>query len=310
MDFKKKKLISQKLNVHFFIVALAIAVGVYIALADSGKYISKLDILLLPKNEKTAIQIDKIRGNIFVIFEKTSELEDVTVKIEENDTLINIESKKYDRSEAMGISKKASQEIINIASKYYSVKSDLDLRIVKGDIQKNKNNIFIIIFLSAILGGIISFIVQFIVDIVESSATDFMKKRKDASDVSRDIEEMLMKNKSKIEELSYSPEKEEVDFVRYPVSEVTEIKDESVREHKMEANFKKASSPQNLPVESFNDLEDNSVEEVGTIPGSLPFEVIDEEVQVSSIPKILGEQNEEPTEEEYRERLNQLLKGE
>lgn len=310
MDFKKKKLISQKLNVHFFIVALAIAVGVYIALADSGKYISKLDILLLPKNEKTAIQIDKIRGNIFVIFEKTSELEDVTVKIEENNTLINIESKKYDRSEAMGISKKASQEIINIASKYYSVKSDLDLRIVKGDIQKNKNNIFIIIFLSAILGGIISFIVQFIVDIVESSATDFMKKRKDASDVSRDIEEMLMKNKSKIEELSYSPEKEEVDFVRYPVSEVTEIKDESVREHKMEANFKKASSPQNLPVESFNDLEDNSVEEVGTIPGSLPFEVIDEEVQVSSIPKILGEQNEEPTEEEYRERLNQLLKGE
>jgi hypothetical protein len=307
MRFNKKETVYRKFNIHFFIIAIAIAVSIYIVLADGGKYTSKSNILLLPKNEKTAVQIDKIRVNLITIFKKTSKIEEDVINVKNEGTLISIEVKRYNKSESVKLSNKTSQEIINIASKYYSVKNDLDLKILKEETKKSENNIFVIILLSIVAGGVISFIIQMAVSVAEKLAVNFMKKRKDTSNIARDIEDVLMKNKSKIEELSYAPKRKENVVAEIPMEEVLE--EEAAYE--TETNFKKASSPQNLPIESFENLENNVIEDDISTPNNLPLETISEiETQESLGTDDSQDSAKEPTEEEYRERLNQLLKGE
>jgi len=296
MKFDTKNSIKQKFSVHFFIVAVSIAIGVYILLAENGKeYIVNSEILLLPKNEKVALQLDKVRENIVLIFHKSNkfekiyEKENISLITKKENSFITVEVRSYNLEDSTKISKIASREVVNVASKYYNTKTELGIRIIDRKVsEKIKSNFFFILSISIAIGIISSFIIQFLIGIIEGSAVKFSKNKKKRINISRDIESMLMKNKSKIEELSYSPAKKEI--VETASSEIS-----SEEKIKMKPNFKKASSPQNLPIESFENLENDVLEDVDN--------------QKFLEPEPDQDLTGEPAEEEYKERLNQLLRG-
>ncbi|MDD3497976.1 MAG: hypothetical protein PHH24_00525 [Candidatus Moranbacteria bacterium] len=291
-----------KPDINFFIVALAVAAGIFVVLLDSGKYFSNIDLLLIPKNEKTAFQIDKIRNNLVHIFEKKNERPEAELKIRDGDSILSIETESYIGSEAVSQAEKTSQEIINIASIYYNVKNDLDIRIIRGGTRKAESGIFIIALASVLIGGLISFCIQIVLNYLENSAYIFLKRKKEAPDTSRGIENMLIKNRSKIENLSGAFSKGYADE-KFP-TEKSGVEP---------VYFKKAAFPQNLPMEiSEQSKQSQRIEETESVPGNLPFEVMEEPEGSGRYfdEKLPEESSEEPTEEEYKRRLNQLLKGE
>lgn len=307
-----KKLILQRLNIHFFVIAITIAIGVFVATMGNSKYVVDLDMILLPKNEKTAVQVDQIRGNLVTLFEKNNSFKGVSVKTRNDNTLISIQSKDRAKKDAIKTASEVSRGIVDTASKYYHVKNDLDIRIVRGEAKKDQRNVFIVVLISIVAGGILSFLIQLIIGVGENAIVKFIQKKKKVFSISKNIESVLKKNRSKIQELSYFSKKREPAVELFPEEEaMAEINDLPADvSDEIEAGFKKAASPQNLPMEAFNDLDGSSLGDVqsATVPDNLPFEVADSgEAQSSQAPDA---SNGEPTDEEYRERLNQLLKGE
>lgn len=296
---KKRKI---RLDVNFFIIALAVAAGVYVALLDSGKYLSGIDLLLIPKNEKTAIQIDKIRNNLVHIFDRKNGETEAEIKFRDSDSILSIEARNYIKSEAMDQVEKTAREIINTASLYYDVKSDLDIRIIRGETRKTEVNVFAVVLAGILAGAMVSFVIQIFLNYLEDLAHILFKKRKRTSDASRVIESMLMKNRAKIEKLSGLPAR---DYASEKPSE--EMKQEEA------GYFKKAVYPHNLPFEEPEEsgrMEKSELAE--SVPRNLPFQAIEEpEDNGQHFDENMPEASrEEPTEEEYKRRLNQLLKGE
>jgi|GEM_PF-2285136 hypothetical protein len=328
MKYRGEKNKSRVINIHFFVVAMAIAAGVYVSFLDMGKYTSKVDILLIPKNEKIAYHLDKIEGNLITIFRsKNNNLNQVTLDKGKEDSILSIGVENYSKKYALAESKKISQEIIEISSRYYNIKKDLDLRIVNSHIERNESSKLFISLISIFIGLGLSFVAQLLVSFVEDLINIFIKKKEKSSDISRGIEGMLSKNRSKIEKLSYFPKadrdnnQEKKDDDVYSQKDSEEY-DESLREDSQEEkedrvvdseeevdyNFKKAPHPHDLPAEETNDNDEVNKE---SVPGNLPFEPINDDVKEGGYEKesekdfSLGDK--EPTDDEYRKRLNELL---
>lgn len=309
MKFDAEKSLSKVFNVHFFVVALAIAIGVYIFLSSKGNYVSSVDILLLPKSEKTAVQIDKVKENILLVFKKNrvkrKAVDRVDAKFYEGSTVINLKSESSSLEDAGDISAEAITEFTGIASKYYNIKNDLDLRIIDSATYKKNGNVFLSIFSGIAIGLAVSFIIQLAVEIIEKSSRNFLENKKNESILAKDIKGVFIKNKAKIEKLSFPAHFTERRS-RLPEFDFSQKKNNE--EFIIPDNFKKASSPQNLPVEKIED----SLVPTDIAPSNLPFEIIEEpkEELVKNTETDSIQKEKEPTEEEYRKRLNQLLAGE
>ena len=95
MEDNLKKLITKKINAYFVFVAFAFAVSAYVLLLDnSGSYQAEVDILVSPKSETMAVQIDKIKRNIIVLSGMWKILKDISKQFKKlriiSETILNI----------------------------------------------------------------------------------------------------------------------------------------------------------------------------------------------------------------------------
>lgn len=318
---REKKWVMQRLNAYFLFIAVAFGISAYLLLVDNSReYWAKVNILVSPKNTKTAIHLDKVRENIFVITEKNNLLEkEVSIKKNNADSLIEIQVSGKSEAKTSSLMEKSARDLLDSISRYYDVKNDLNLEIVSQEAQVKIANKGLILLESVAIGLILSFLVQLLLDLMEKTILLLVSRKKiynkQKVQAKKELDNFFKLNREKIQKLTLSfPQKSE-EQKKTPVEKiikkdipVSRINPELFTERS--ARFKKASSPANLPIaeEDLNkivQLEARANTEP-FMPESMGISPVQEKEELIDTDE-LKEAFREPTEEEFKKRLNQLL---
>lgn len=261
--------------------------------------------------------------------------------------LIEIKSQGETREQSIESLNNSVKNFLNLFSQFYDIKNDLNLEIVSKETIRENNDKFFILFLSVIIGAILSLFVQFVISLVENTLVFFLKKRdidrKESAQAEKYLGDFLKINREKIQKLSSSSPligKTEIgakknDFslnhygARFDKIKVEDQIKKDVPEEQPFVYFKKAASPSNLPIaeddlnkivqierdeeikneqEILNELgiySENSLAGISTFKEDKKDELIQEKENNDEMSN--KDELEEPTEEEFKKRLNQLL---
>lgn len=325
--FDEKKPKRKIFSPYFFVITIIISVVFFLLLLDSSKkYQSEISIIVIPKSEKAAADSEHIVENLKIFPTKLSFYEklirdndnlrdnllnfsdgqkrniwnkDLEVRREEGSSIITIAIVKDDSEEARLISKAVTSNLLNIAGFYYDIKRDIDIRIVEGPIIRSFFSNWILIIISSIaIGIIISFLINFIFHL----SFDYLEKKRRETGIR--LRDTINEKKSKIkreETRKPSEEKavvykkiEEKKDIQYPISQTLS---------------KKASAPENLPFIDEEYFRSNIIKtSESTAPKTTTEKSLSEDTSKNK-EKEEAELHREPTQEEFKKRLNQLLRG-
>ncbi len=314
--------IVKKINTYFFLMTLALSISVYLwALDSSATYTSKIDIMLSPKNIKTSVYLDKAKENLVSIFRENININDsVTAITNKNNSLIRLEVNNENKQLALDLSQENLEKFIGFTSKYYDIRNDLEVEIVNRSIVKNRRSFLYLVTISVISGLVLSFMIQIFLDVADKLIAKPKKRtrKKEQNTIGKvqvNLKNILSFNKEKIRRLS----EDNLDEEKLP----EEIQEKEIVVNNKEANkgtgeenestdekmntllknrvvtFKRSSSPANLPtaLSSENDnIEKNN---------SSGFKIEKTEIKNGEESDI--NLSQEPTEEDFKKRLNQLL---
>lgn len=303
----KKLNITERKNLFYFIALSAILAisSIFLFLGNFKAYRTEISILLVPKSENAFVQTEQILENLSELPHQLSfydrllqnggivdaysgktqdqrkALWNKSLNIWRNDggsiITIGIDAKK--RSESLNISKLAVNTLFSSASKYYDVKKDIDLRVIDGPITRPVIESLAGLILAGLASGIVlAYIIIAVLQLIIGFIYGVSKK---------------------IQQKKVSVKKEDL-LPKLPSFEMNVKKTQAVvRQH---------GAPDNLPVAT----------------GQYPFSgesavqqdiaVEDEnahETSSNSQQRIMPDlsENTEPTEEELKKRLNQLIRG-
>jgi capsular polysaccharide biosynthesis protein len=304
---------SKKLNIweirnpFYFSLIAVVLTGVFflLFLSDFRFYRSEISIILIPKTERTSLQSDAIMENLVTLPKNLSFYEKILhdnpqlndslaaysqdekkirwnemIKIERVDgsSIIKLSVISRIKENSAVLAKYSTYTLFDTVAYYYNVNSDINLSIVEGPITNPfVKNWIRYIFLSLLMGLIVSLPVYWIFYLL----FDYLENRKQ-------IFHFPKFNFGNWQRLSADVPAKKYGFPNFS-------KKPELPPH--EGIVKKSPVPGNLPI---------------ALP-NLPTMPIQEEI----IPQIFSEKSEteeiieakEPTEEEYKKRLNQLLKG-
>ena len=291
-------------------MALALTISVYLWALDMGiTYTARADLMLMPKNIKTAVYLNDAKKNLETIFKESSNANDgIEISTFGENSLIRVEATDENKQLAIDLLRENLISFLGISSKYYDIKNDLSIEFVNRVVVKNRKSTSYLLLISVISGLGLSFLLQILLNTIERIAKKSKNKEVQTESVSNKIhynlKNILNLNKEKIEKLSedsISPKVETRKSKENQHKKGEENNDIEEMENK-QAVFKKASFPSNLPVASIEEEDNKKSSGFGehTIV-SKTSEGNDEKEDKS---------NEEPTEEEFKKRLNQLLSGE
>lgn len=316
-----KDYIVKKINAYFFLMTLALSISVYLWALDSGAtYTSKIDIMLSPKNIKTSVYLGKAKENLVYIFKENININDsVTVITNKSDSLIRLEVDNEKKQLALDLSQENLEKFIGFASKYYDIRNDLEVEIVNRSVVKNRKGFFYLIAVSVISGLILSFVIQIFLDTVDKFISKSKKRiggkeRNTIGKVQADLKSILSFNNEKIKRLSEDtldeekfPEEiqEKETIIKNKETDKSNNAENKIADEKVAtllgdrvAIFKRSSSPANLPTASF---ENENIEK----NDSSGFKIEEAEIKNDEGPDM--NLSQEPTEEDFKKRLNQLL---
>lgn len=318
------------------IIGTILSLASFWALSVNFKdYQSTVKILVISKSEKSSANHDRILNTIAELPKTLTFYEKLLAEnpeIKENRIYSSLDEKKEnwnsmikvsvnpedssiieltvisdDEKSSQIISNKSARNLFNITSNYYDVKNDIDLRIIEGPIVKDSlKNAFWLFLASILLGYSLAVIFQ---RLFVFAATDLDKlmmalrqgskknneapqeehdQKKDGSDLQNDTASDLENKKSQELKERETEELERLNkimqqdiypnFPEMPISEP-----------------KKASAPDNLPIADVDAFEIDKSEE--------------EDKEKSDMAIENEKSSHEPTPEEIRKRLNQLLRG-
>ncbi|EKE18945.1 MAG: hypothetical protein ACD_9C00189G0003 [uncultured bacterium] len=237
-------------------------------------------------------------------------------------------------NDAKQLSSKAARTLFDTIALYYDVKNDVDLRIIDGPITKSYvRGWYVLLFLSIIGGFALALVLDSFSAIgkqhLKRGGDIFMKnsffdfKKKTDIPAEKEIESLhslyeqqvppfIFKEEKKYHVPSESEQKkEEIDFEE-PSREDLRFQEMKKITKKMEPgkypNFpempvmekKKASAPDNLPIADESFFQEYGIDQ----------EPVEKEKDIDTREEKQEKDSQEPTPEELKKRLNQLLKGE
>ncbi|MFA6183471.1 MAG: hypothetical protein WC682_00020 [Parcubacteria group bacterium] len=325
MSNQLKNWIIKKINFYFLFIALAFTAGVYLLLLDnSTQYLAKVNILISPKNQKTAIYLDKVRKNIAVIAQKNNIFgtKKVTLNVNQGDSLIEIQTSGEDRARLNDLLDISSREFLDSSSLYYDVKNDLGMEIVSREFQPVVASRFLIFVESILIGIGLSFLIQVILDLIEKIILFGINNKKRYNkniQAKGDFSNFFKTNRERIQKLSSSPAtfsslenrmSHERSDEKNPVDKLigNKLFKEEVfgSDSEQQPRFKKASSPFNLPVAE-EDLSKIRPVEKEEIINDYSQNLVEAKNETEDFSDGLRDAFREPTEEDFKKRLNQLL---
>ncbi len=297
---------------------------IFIFLSQSVAYRSEMILLVVSKNEKIAVASEEIAGNLTEMVgtlffyekllrdnpgiedewadfskDKKKKLWNEKVKAfhQTGSTTFVVEITDKKQAQSNFLAKQSVAGLFNLAGRYYDIKTDIDLRILEGPITKMILRGWYWIVLSGILvGAFLSWLVQLFFLFIEKlfsvksalkfSSIKFPKIKKIGGGRKEDLEK-LIENYAEKDSAFFAP--------------------------KIKTKFRKSNPPINLPIASAIKEKDIQEEEDD-------IQVVQQEIEISAVKEaqigseqIKKENNNEvvsePTEEEFKKRLNQLLRG-
>ena len=307
---------------YFVVVAVIIFVSSLLIFLERYKtYESSVSIMFIPKSEKAASDSEHIIENLRILPTKLSFYEkmirdnygieddfsgfsddqksrawnkEIKIKREGKSSIVIATSEKNDQEAARKLSRAITSNLLNITGFYYDIKQDVDLRIVEGPVVKSyfKNWIYSTI-ISIVIAISLSIVVNYIVYFLSSL---FLAKKED---LEKRLEKLTLEKKLNIKreaEKLYAKREQEIISSRDKIAEKPEIKISS----------KTSSAPENLPFVDEDYFRNNIIKS-----GIIKEEPKKPEEKKEEIPeKEEINYHREPTQEELKKRLNQLLRGE
>ena len=336
-------------SAQVFIVGVILSMTFFLLSIDIFKtYYSSVTILVIEKSGVAVQGREEIVSNIAEfpkmlsfyesLLRNNSDVKDVTfgrsqdqrkklwnnmVSVErsrENSSLIKVSILANNESEADQLAKKIARNLFDTTSKYYDIKEDVDVRLVDGPISHSRISFwYLLIPISMLLGFSVAILLQYAFSQLQArfSVRNNFLKGKQFFDFKKDEILSTEKEITLLEEL-YKAEQADATIVSQEKNELPlEVQEMKRLTKKIEAdkypNFPempvrsaeaKVSAPDNLPIadDSFfmNSNPNVSQEKIA----SVEEEIVSQEESVEE-PKI-----HEPTPEELKARLNQLLRGE
>jgi capsular polysaccharide biosynthesis protein len=237
-----------------FLASLIILIGL---INLSRTYRSQVDVLIVPKNETTSKNISSILNNAKEI-PKTLSFYNEIISLndsvaDESEELPEYKRKAYweskvkteriddssiirltifdkDQSRAFNLSQEAGLEEARVMSRYYNIKTDIDVRISDGPIVNYgiKENVIFLILKSLLAGIIFGFLVALINLILEKIGIGSKKSSKKAG-----LHKLKFPEMKKEETKTIAFDKKPADFKKTTAIPILE---------------KKASAPENLPI--------------------------------------------------------------
>lgn len=326
--FHKNNIIEQeprKFSFYVFVIAFILSAVSFLFLIDNSKnYCTETSIILIPKSEKAAQDSEHIIENLKIfptklgfynkLLKDNSNIKDnffgfsdnqreqewnknLKIKREDKSSIIKISIKASDSEEAKYISDATISTLFSVISFYYNIKNDVDLRIIEGPtIHTEISNWFLITLLSLVIGTIISFLVNFISIFISNSLVKNGEKVK--SQFEKSFFKFNFESKKTIENIAVQ-KNETTKNIPAILKPSVEIK-------------KTSSAPQNLPGTPGNlSFIDEDYFRTTILKGGKPTEkTIEVKTENQKVPQESASADQEPTQEELKRRLNQLLRGE
>jgi len=320
--FLKKIKANVKIDGYFIFlwIIFAFTVG-FVLTMQAVSYRSEMTVLVIPKNEKIAASSSEVAGNLagmsetLFFYEKLLQnnpsLNDdwtllskderkkmwnekiKTIHKPESTTLV-IRITDRSQSKASFIAKQATDTLFKVASRYYDIKNDVDLRIVEGPITEVVlYGWYWVILLSLLIGAFLSWLVQLFFIFIEKILSNKPSLRFPVIKIP-EIKKSEKNQKEELEKLIEGYAEKETNFF-------------AVKEG---LKFRRNNPPENLPIAFFNKSEDDV-----NFPAEIQDEVIVEMQPIALTDTLENKKEEddvivpEPTAEDFKKRLNQLLKG-
>lgn len=296
---KNKRRANILLSPYFFVLAVILTVTFGLLLLSNFQTDkSDISVLIIPKSESASFQIDQIMENLTDITHRLSfydrvlsdnpEIKDPfsglskdqrkeawnkSFEIERlsGSTTLNISVFNADKAEASKIARQMALSLSEVAGRFYNIQTELEFRIIEGPINSSFVRFWQWLIAFSILSGLaFSFFILFLFNI-------FSKK------VQRKITKNIIRR----------------DYFAPPVDGIKELSELIENDLSVSAE-RKAAAPSNLPI---------AEEETSNIDYQAPVT----QQPVDYTENLIAQEEEkkgEPTDEEYRERLNKLLRGE
>lgn len=296
-------------NISVYASILALVLGTVIFALLQGKFRtteSEVDIIILPKSEMTVLESDQIAENMTIIPTRLSFYEKLLadnagindqfgglasekrkaewnkiLKVERKGKSTIIEIKIQDKSQSPILASQAARTLFDVMSQYYNIKTEIDFRIIDGPITTSVIGSWPILALASLISGII---LAFLINILYFSLSGLSRPR--------------FAEKSEMVSLKMPQELPKINFADDNYFKTLE-KEEPIRQDKI----KKAPAPENLPIVPA----ELPVDE-GTLKNIYSAEELKSD-QIESRKPAEPKAKPEPTDEELKKRLNQLLKG-
>ncbi len=327
---------------YFVLTALFAAFTASVMLADSFRsYESEVSVLVIPKSEVAAVSLGEIVVNIGhitrtdafrsaffdALSEKSGAFDDlsaaargdamermVTVRAEKKGSVLSIRAVADDADDARVIARQAALTLLGSVGQYYNLKEDIDLRVMNGPTASARvMSPGLFILSSAVSGiGVASIFFLTLFGLPDVIAFFERKRRFSGNTLDAKVFEPEMPTSSVIRDTietdretaaAVIAERETPSVSDRPVPAEAPVSAPS-------ADGKKGSAPSNLP--SLSEAEEQFLREF-SFEGSLEREEADEMKTVLAVPaptpEVQPTADHEPTEEEYKRRLNELLKG-
>lgn len=298
---------------------------IFILLSQSVVYRSEMILLVVPKNEKIAITSEEIAGNLtemagtLFFYEKllkdNPSIEDEWANFSKDkkkklwnekfkafhqagSTTFIVEITDKNQAQSNFLAKQSVNSLFNLAGRYYNIKTDIDLRILEGPITKMILRGWYWIVLAGILvGAFFSWLVQLFFLFIEKlfstksklkfSSIKFPKIKKTSGRKKEDLEK-LIENYTEKDNAFFAP--------------------------KIKTEFRKSNPPMNLPIASAIEERDIQEEEDDIQAAEQEIEISAVKEEQIGLEQIIKKENTneivpEPTEDDFKKRLNQLLRG-
>jgi capsular polysaccharide biosynthesis protein len=332
---QKIKNVKLHMTLQIFVVGVVLSLTFFLLMLDSFKtYSSELSILVVPKSNFALQQQDQLVSNILE-FPKTLAFYDALLKHNSdvkdqvkglsaderknywngmlsvnrssiNSSVIRITVTTKNKNDAEKLDQKTVRELFNTASVYYDIKNDFDLRIIDGPIIKTYLPAWqMLLFISALLGFFLVLLLDFVIfgkRVHVVSQENELGKNKDYFDFKHE-------DKTEAEVENYFSQNHFLDVEKENAGIQQMKKLTKLIEPDKYPNFpemptvleKRDAAPGNLPIAD-DDFELGSFEN----QENATEEILMPEVEAP----VIEQERAEPTPEQLKKRLNELLRGE
>ena len=279
-------------------------------------YRSQVYFLLLPQSTRATYQLNQISYNLSALIntslfyqKKNGGAKSLSATVLPQSSIVKMEVVTADPKKNDQVREEAVRSFLRQAARYYDIEKDLEIRIINRTKAQKKTLYWPTFFLSSGLALglwlLIQWLSPFLLSGRERSLSFNLSKIYNEAEwkpLREKVRKKTRETQSIVKKSKISSRKENI--VKTEIVSGNKARTSSVK------TIKKAGAPGNLPIAG--------EEKRGSVPGNLPIATEGNYVETASqashaeknLSRKVEDKNSEPTEEEYKQRLNQLLKGE